>query len=147
MKINIITVGKKHDKLLAPAIEEYEKRLKPYCQIQWIFIVSSDIAKESEKILGAVKGKQNVFLLDENGVDITNYQLARAIEQAQNQSIKAASLIIGGAYGVNRDVAMRADARIKLSSLIFPHQIVRLIVIEQIYRSYQILAGTGYHHE
>ena len=147
MKITIISVGKKHDQLFAPAIAEYEKRLKPFCEVTWQFIPSSDIAEESAKILKAVDGKKNVFLLDERGVSVTNSQLARAIEHAKNQSIKEAYLVIGGAYGVNRDVAMRADARIKLSDLVFPHQIVRLIVIEQIYRSFQILAGTGYHHE
>lgn len=147
MKIQVITVGKKHDKNLSQAISEYEKRLQPFCDFSWAFIPSSDKASESGAIIQAVSGFDFVVLLDERGLDFTSPQLAESIERAQNSSYKKMAVIIGGAFGVNQNVSQRADVVLRLSRLVLPHQIVRLIVVEQLYRAYSILAGSSYHHD
>jgi len=147
MKITVITVGKKHEPNLQAAIAEYEKRLQPFCTFSWHIIPSSDKTAESVAILKSIPPDAAVVLLDENGRSISSSQLAQYIEISQNNSVKQVYLIIGGAYGVERSVFDRADAVISLSRLVFPHQIVRLLVVEQLYRAYSILAGSGYHHD
>lgn len=146
MKVVCVSVGKKHDALFAPVIADYEKRLKHYCKFEWLLVSSSDVNTESEDILGKIEARDRVILLDETGSQINNAQLASQIEEAQNSSVDRIVLIIGGAYGVNDAVKTRADIVIGLSSLVFPHQLVRVIIVEQLYRSFNMLAGGKYHH-
>lgn len=147
MKITIISVGKKHDPKLADAITEYEKRLTSFCDFSWKLVPSSDIDNESSSILQKINEDDIVVLLDERGKLWDNKQLAHYLEEAQNRSVKALMLIIGGAYGVDRSVINRANAIMALSPLVFPHQIVRLMAIEQLYRTYSILSNGKYHHK
>lgn len=147
MKIVCISVGKKHDSLSAPMIEEYEKRLKHYCNFEWLLIPSSGKEDESKAIIEKLATQDKVILLDETGEQIYNAKLAKLIENAQNSSVDRLVLIIGGAYGVDDTVKERADSVIGLSNLVFPHQLVRAIVVEQIYRSFSILSGSKYHHQ
>lgn len=147
MKILIICVGKKHDALLSPSIEHYEGRLKHFVRVEWQIIPSSDIGSESSSICDKLKPNDKVVLLDEDGKSVDNVGLAQVIEQTQNNAVDRLVLIIGGAYGVNDDVKSRADYIFSLSKLVFPHQLVRLILVEQLYRSYSILSGSKYHHD
>lgn len=146
LHIEIICVGKKHDTLLADAINFYEKKLRHYCKITWNIIPSSDKDSESEVMLNRLNSDDMVILLDETGSQATNKVLADLIDSAQNNSVKRLVLIIGGAYGVNDTLKDRADRVVGLSALVFPHQLVRLILAEQLYRSYSILSGSKYHH-
>ncbi len=146
MKIIIVCVGKKHDPTLIDAIAEYEKRLSTYCDLSWEILPAGTIDEESKAIVSRVEGVDFVVLLDETGMSVTSEQLAHSMEVAQNRSYKKVALIIGGAYGVNKEVFRRADVTLRLSSLTFPHQLVRLIVVEQLYRAFSILAGSNYHH-
>lgn len=147
MKIICISVGKKHDTELSGAIERYEKRLKNNCDFSWQLVTSSDIDTESAAIEKLLNADDLVILLDERGTQFTNQQLALSIERAQNNSIKRIIIIIGGAYGVNQQLRSRCGVILSLSKLVFPHQIVRLLVVEQLYRVYSILGGGAYHHE
>lgn len=147
MKIAIITVGKKHDKNIAGAITEYEKRLKKYCDFSWEFVGSTSVDVEASAIIRLVRSDDFVILLDETGQQFDNEELAGCIESVQNQSTKRLVFIIGGAYGVNYSVITRANLTLGISKLVLPHQLVRLIMIEQIYRSYSILSGSNYHHK
>ncbi|MGI9027585.1 MAG: 23S rRNA (pseudouridine(1915)-N(3))-methyltransferase RlmH [Candidatus Saccharimonadales bacterium] len=147
MKIITITVGKKHDPNLATAIAEYEKRLTKYCDFSWQLIPSSDVTQESAAIIKQLKPDDTVILLDERGKMWANDRLAYALETLQNQSVKRLIFRIGGAYGVSVDVQRRANYILALSPLVFPHQIVRLLLIEQLYRTYSIMADGKYHHE
>lgn len=147
MKIVCISVGKKHEKELMAAIEKYEKRLKKFCDFSWQIIPSSSVDMESRTIERALSEDDYVILLDELGTQLTNQQLAEGLENLQNSATKRLVMIIGGAYGVNHQLMTRANATFSLSSLVLPHQIVRLIVVEQLYRSYSILHGSKYHHE
>lgn len=146
MKIYIITVGKKHDHNIVDAINEYEKRLSAYCELIWKIVPNGTKEKESADILRQIKDDDSVVLLDERGKLWDNSRLAFYLEQAQNQSVKTLVFVIGGAYGVDDSVILRANAVLSLSPLVFPHQIVRLLAVEQIYRTYSILSGGKYHH-
>ena len=152
MKITILSVGKKNDPLSAVAIEEYEKRLKQSFAIQWIFVpysgLSSDEARrdESTKIRVHLKGNETVWLLDETGVQLTSPELSEKIETLKNGSTKDLFIIIGGAYGVDKTIKDRVDFNWSLSKLVFPHLLVRLILVEQLYRAHEIARGSGYHH-
>lgn len=156
MKIIIITVGKQHDQKLTRAITEYEQRCQRYLPLEWRYITtksipSTDITilkkQESQKILSQLRPEDWVCLLDETGKEISTPQLAQNIEHCKNNSIKNMVFIIGGAYGVDSSVIQRADFSWSLSPLVFPHQLVRLILTEQLYRAHTILAGEHYHHQ
>lgn len=146
LSIHIISVGKKHDALLAQSISHYEGRLKHSCKLSWSIIPSSDVQSESSAILEKTNLDDVVVLLDETGKAVDNNMLAKIIDDAQNQAVRRLVFVIGGAYGVNDDVKNRADYILSISGLIFPHQLVRLILLEQLYRSYSILSGGKYHH-
>lgn len=147
MKIVCIAVGKKHDPTLVAAIAEFEKRLLGFCDFSWQFIPSSNKENESTSILKTLKPDDVVVLLDERGKQWSNQKLADKIEQLQNQSTKRLAIIIGGAFGVSEEARRRSNYVVALSSLVFPHQIVRLLVVEQLYRTYSILADGKYHHQ
>ena len=152
MRIAIVTVGKKHDAHLAAAIEDYSERVSRSARLSWDYIAPSgyegDKARddESTRILSRLKPQETVWLLDETGAQISSPQLSERLEGAQNASTEQITIIIGGAYGVNSLVHERADFVWALSKLVFPHQIVRLLLVEQLYRAYEINRGSGYHH-
>lgn len=147
MKILAVTVGKKHDKEIVLAIEKFQKRLKKFCDFSWEHIPSSNVDTESIAIEKRLQPDDYVVLLDEIGETINNDQLSDLLEEAQNKSTKRLVFIIGGAYGVNYQIIGKSNKVISFSSLVFPHQVMRLLLVEQLYRSYSILARTDYHHE
>jgi 23S rRNA (pseudouridine1915-N3)-methyltransferase len=144
MKITILTVGKAHDRTLADAIAEYQLRLQNQVKLQWVFISVSEKQQESAELLKRLRGY--VILLDETGTMLTTPQFAEHLERLQNNSVKELMIVIGGSYGVSETVKNRADFVWSLSRLVFPHQLVRLILAEQLYRAYDLLAGGRYHH-
>lgn len=144
MKITIISVGKPHDSTISEAIATYETRLKKHCSLAWELIPPSDKGQESRRILDRLKGY--VILLDETGRLLSTPDVSAHIERLQNGSIKELSIVIGGAYGVSDELNQRADFVWSLSPLVFPHQLVRLILVEQLYRAYDLLSGGKYHH-
>ncbi len=155
MNITILAIGKKHDVKLVSSIEDYTRRLNHYTQFGWKLVeakiknsMSEDQIKnvESDALLSAVSEKDIVILLDERGSQLTSPALAEKFQSHMNQGIKSIVLVIGGAYGVNESVMERADFIWSLSKLVLPHQLVRLVLAEQIYRAHTILAGEKYHH-
>lgn len=152
MPIRALAVGKKHETWVAEGIERYEKRLQRPFTLEWVLLPHS--AKEgrqarqdeSERLLSRCKDDDFVVLLDERGRAVDSPGLAKLllgpIETAKNVVI-----IIGGAYGVDETVHKRADFVWSLSPLVFPHQLVRLILAEQLYRAQEIAAGRPYHHQ
>jgi 23S rRNA (pseudouridine1915-N3)-methyltransferase len=155
MALRILTVGRKHESWVAEGIDRYEKRMKKPVDVTWLPIPHSarehDAARkeESEQLLGKLGGKYAndfVILLDERGKNIDSPTLARTL-QAPLDTSRNITLIIGGAYGVDQSIHQRADFVWSLSKLVFPHQLVRLILIEQLYRAQEIASGRPYHHE
>jgi len=157
MKFQIITVGKKHDKSLEDYILDFEKRIKANFDLSWSILASLDdnsrevqIKKESTKILEILE-KENknsfVILLDEKGKEKTTVDIAHLFEEKMNEGVEKIIFIIGGAYGVGEEVKEKANLVLGLSKLVFPHQLVRVILVEQIYRCISILKNGKYHHE
>lgn len=152
MSIHIITVGRKHESWVAEGIERYQKRLKRPFQIEWVFLPHSSktgpVARqeESRAILSRLNAYDYVILLDEQGKIIDSPGLAKQL-LGQLEKSKQVVIVIGGAYGVDDTVHKRADFVWSLSRLVFPHQLVRLALTEQLYRAQEITAGNPYHHE
>jgi 23S rRNA (pseudouridine1915-N3)-methyltransferase len=148
MKLLILTVGKEKDDLANSLIKHYEMRLLRYLPIKWAYIPHEVTkARESEKILAHLKKEDYVVLLDEKGRELKSEHFADMVGNRMVDGAKRMVFIIGGAYGVADDVHVRANYTWKLSSLVFPHRLVRIIVIEQLYRAMTILQNEKYHHE
>ncbi|HSW77230.1 MAG TPA: 23S rRNA (pseudouridine(1915)-N(3))-methyltransferase RlmH [Candidatus Chromulinivoraceae bacterium] len=152
MAIKIIAIGKKHEPWVEAGISRYETRLKRPFLTEWILLPHSAreglVARQDEsgRILTRLKPDDYVVLLDERGKLVDSPALARLLLQSLETS-KTVVIIIGGAYGVDETVHDRADVVWSLSPLVFPHQLVRLILTEQLYRAQEIAAGHPYHHE
>ncbi|MCL2869215.1 23S rRNA (pseudouridine(1915)-N(3))-methyltransferase RlmH [Candidatus Saccharibacteria bacterium] len=150
--IKIITVGKKPPQEIAQAIDGYQKRLHGAFELKWVLIPNSPLPgtvgakNESQAILRNLHISDYVILLDETGKNISSNDLAHLLI-IQMETNKDIVLAIGGAYGVDESVKQRADFTWSLSKLVFPHQLVRLLLTEQIYRAQTIAAGHPYHHE
>lgn len=151
MPIRIVAVGKKHESWVDEGIRRYETRLKRPFDAEWVLIPHSSregIAArqdESARLLARIKDDDFVVLLDERGKIIDSPALSRALAEPLNRS-RQVVILIGGAYGVDDSVHLRADMIWSLSHLVFPHQLVRLILAEQLYRAQEISAGGPYHH-
>jgi 23S rRNA (pseudouridine1915-N3)-methyltransferase len=152
MKLQIISVGKKNQPELEKLIIEYQKRISVFTSISWKILKTSSlplhlaINKESEDILKVIPEKSIVWLLDEAGLQLNNYDLAKNLQQTLQQKYNELVVVIGGPYGVSQQLKSRADFTWSLSKLVFPHLLVRLILIEQLYRSSEIIKNSGYHH-
>jgi 23S rRNA (pseudouridine1915-N3)-methyltransferase len=146
MKIFIISPGKAHDYTVAEGIEEYQKRLTKRFDIDWAFPTIGTKESEGSAILKLIREGDYVALLDERGRDIDTPQFSKLLDSRMQSGTKRLVFIIGGAFGVSKEVEERADATLKLSSLVFPHMLARLILIEQLYRAVSILDGGKYHH-
>ena len=148
--MKIITVGKKLAPELKNAVEGYLNRLQGRFRLEWVFVPNSpdkgDLARshESDVILARLKPTDFVILLDERGKNVTSPALSELLQAHLGQEVV---FIIGGAYGVSDELRTRANFIWSLSSLVFPHQIVRLVLVEQIYRAQTIASGHPYHHE
>lgn len=152
MAVRILAVGKKHEAWVEDGIERYELRLRKPFDASWQLIPHSaregDAAREeeSERILSRVDRDAFLVLLDERGTNLDSLELSSRLQGALDQG-RQLVIVIGGAYGVSERVRSRADLVWSLSKLVFPHQLVRLILAEQLYRAQEIAAGRPYHHE
>jgi len=146
MKILIISPGKQHDFTIADGVETYAARLPRHFDLEWAFPNAGDKEAEGTAITKLLKPEDFIVLLDEHGKDIDTPGFAKLLETRLTQGTRRLVFIIGGAFGVSDEVKMRAQTTLKLSSLVFPHMLVRLILVEQLYRASSILAGGKYHH-
>lgn len=148
MKLLILSIGKGRDALTDDLIKHFEMRILRYTPIEWVYLEhESTKVKEGEKLLSLIKKEDYVVLLDEKGKDMKSEAVAELIENRMLDSVKRMVFIIGGAYGVSDAIHVRANYTWKLSSLVFPHLLVRVILVEQLYRAMTILKGEKYHHE
>lgn len=148
MKLLIISVGKEKDDSTEDIIRHYEVRLLRYMPVEWLYIPHDTTKeKEGEKIMSHLKKEDYVVLLDEKGKDIKSEALAELVENRMVDSVRRMVFIIGGAYGASKSIEERANYVWKLSTLVFPHMLVRVILLEQLYRAMTIIKGEKYHHE
>lgn len=152
MSIRIIAVGKKHESWVKDGIERYQKRLRKPFDATWDLLPHSiheslqAREEESRRILSRLKGDEFIILLDERGDLLDSPALSKLLLDKLESNHQVA-IIIGGAYGVNDRLRERADKILSLSPLVFPHQLVRLLLVEQLYRWQGIANGTPYHHD
>lgn len=152
MSLRVLAIGKKHESWVDEGIRRYEKRLKSPFTTEWYYLPHSARTglaarqEESDRLLLRVTPNEFVILLDERGTIASSPELTQVLLRKLENAIPV-TLIIGGAYGVDDRIRERADFVLSLSLLVFPHQLVRLILIEQIYRAQEIAAGRPYHHE
>lgn len=152
MPIKILSVGKKHEAWVAEGIERYEKRLRSPFSVEWVLLPHSSLegdrarSEESERILSRLNPNDYVVLLDERGKLVASPALSDLLS-AELDASRTIVLIIGGAYGVDESIHRRSNYVWSLSPLVFPHQLVRLLLAEQLYRAQQIRLGGSYHHE
>ena len=151
MPITIFAVGKKHEDWVMSGIERYQKRLKAPFTIEWVLLPHSSFEgdrarqEESERLSKRTKSYDYTILLDERGKNSDSPSLSRLLS-TQFATGKRIALVIGGAYGVTDEFRQQADFVWSLSALVLPHQLVRLIVAEQMYRAQEIANGGKYHH-
>lgn len=157
MKILLIVVGKTDMKWLIEGIGQYVERISHFSQFD--IEVIPDIrntrsmdaqmqkVREGEQILKLLQPSDDIWLLDDKGLEMTSPEMARWLQKRMTQSTKRLVFIIGGPYGFSSDVYDRVPGRISLSRMTFSHQMVRLIFVEQLYRSFAILNNLPYHHE
>ncbi|MDE6651508.1 MAG: 23S rRNA (pseudouridine(1915)-N(3))-methyltransferase RlmH [Paramuribaculum sp.] len=157
MKIVLLTVGKTSSKYCNTGIEMYLERLKHYTSAELVYLpdlkstsslsIDQQKQKEGQLILNYFTQGDKVVLLDERGDSLTSRKFADSIERAALAGVKRVVYVVGGAYGFSQEVYERADAKLSLSAMTFPHDLVRLIFIEQLYRAMTILKGEKYHHD
>lgn len=149
--IRVVAIGKKHESWIVDGIERYEMRLKRPFIIDWVLLPHSDLPnviarqEESERILNRLNANDYVVLLDERGKNIDSPGLSHLL-LSQLEMSRDVVIIIGGAYGVDDRLHKRANFVWSLSNLVFPHQLVRLMLAEQIYRAQEIAGNKPYHH-
>lgn len=158
MKITVITVGKIKEKYLKDAIAEYSKRLSKYCKLEIVEVADEKTPdnasetveeqirdKEAERIMKYVKEDAYVITLEIAGKQLTSEELADKFEKLGVQGTSHIILIIGGSIGLGKAVLNRSDYALSFSKMTFPHQLMRVILLEQVYRSYRIMNGEPYH--
>lgn len=158
MKITIVCVGKIKEKFYRDAVEEYKKRLGRYCKMQIVEVAdektpdnASDTVedairdKEGERILKYIKEDAYVITLEIAGKMLTSEEMAEKIEKLGVQGTSHIIFIIGGSIGLGREILKRSDYALSFSKMTFPHQLMRVILLEQIYRSYRIMNHEPYH--
>ena len=149
--IKIITVGSIKEKYLKDAIEEYQKRLKKYTDLEIVEIKEEGLlpakqamAKEAEKINKHINEKEYIITLEIEGKELTSEELSKKIEDIMiiNSNI---TFIIGGSYGIDKSIKDKAKYHLSFSKMTFPHQLFRVLLLEQIYRAFKIMNNESYH--
>lgn len=155
MTIRVIMVGKTSQPYVREGLEVYLGRLVHYARVEWNELPDSrtrntaadTLRLEAELILGRIRKEENVILLDEAGESLSSRQFAQWLQKRMNSGIRSLVLVVGGAHGFDPELKRRADGMLSLSSMTFPHDLVRLVLAEQLYRAFTILKGEHYHHD
>ena len=158
MKITVITVGKIKEKYLRDAIAEYSKRLSRYCKLEILQVADEKTPdgasaaleaqikdREGERILAHVKDGAYVVALAIEGHMLSSEELAEKMGSLTVGGVSHIQFIIGGSLGLSEKVMRRADFALSFSRMTFPHQLMRVVLLEQVYRGFKILAGEPYH--
>jgi 23S rRNA (pseudouridine1915-N3)-methyltransferase len=155
MKIEFWSLGKQHETYVLPGVEDFTSRIQNYFPVEWRIMAPKKSTGstpekwkqvESELVISALKPDDYLIALDEKGKPLSSEKLARFIQDRGNESVKRLIFLIGGAYGLDERVLTKAKFTWSLSTLTFPHQLVRLILAEQIYRACSIIRNEKYHH-
>ncbi len=156
--VTLICVGKLKEKYLRDACDEYSKRLNAFCKLNIIELnpyrlsdnpsqgeISIALESESKDIINKIPNNSKVFAMCIEGKQMPSEKLSMMISQAGVEGYNSLTFIIGGSHGLSDSVKKRADFKLSMSEMTFPHQLARVMLLEQIYRSYQISNGGKYH--
>lgn len=146
MKILILSVSKKN-LLFKDSVDAYKMRMSKWLDIDEDSILHSDVNGETEALLKKIKPDDYVVLMDEHGSNLKSEEFAEFIENRMTDSQKRVIFIIGGAYGVAEELKHRANYTLAFGNMVWPHALCKVMLYEQLYRSYMILSGSSYHHE
>lgn len=156
MKIQFWSIGKAHETHVKEGIEMFTKRIGFYYPVEWKIIAppknvsllnnTESKNREGEAVLNLLKKDDYLILLDERGKQLSSEGLAAFVQQRANEGAKTLVFLIGGAFGVSNDIFQRSNFQWSLSKLVFPHQLVRMILAEQVYRACSINKNEKYHH-
>lgn len=156
MNIEIWSIGKANDPFIEEGLKYYFQKTRPYNPVELVLLqtpkksATTDIERtkvqEEELLLKKLQPQHYLILMDERGKMHNSVQWSQQFQQCMNQGVKTLVILIGGAFGVTDNIRKRANQTWSLSPLVFPHQMVRLIVAEQVYRAYSILNNSPYHH-
>lgn len=157
MKISLLVVGKTVHSYLNQGIDEYTKRISRYCPFSIQYIADAKTTKslsqeqqkqlEGDNIAAALDKSDYVVLLDEHGKEFTSVDFSAYIERKMQSVPKRLVFIVGGPYGFSKEIYGRANEKISLSKMTFPHDLIRLVFTEQLYRAFSIIHHEPYHHE
>lgn len=158
MKITILCVGKVKEKFYRDAIGEYQKRLSRYCKLEIVEVTDEKTPdgasetvekqikeKEGNRILSKIREEDYVIALAIDGKMQDSVELSKNIQQLGVRGKSSIVFVIGGSLGLSKEVLKRADEKLSFSKMTFPHQLMRVILLEQVYRSYRIMNGEPYH--
>ena len=158
MKITVITVGRLKEKFYREAVAEYEKRLGRYCKLEILQVEDEKtpdkaseaeeefiLRKEGERIRKLLKEDAFVITLEIAGRMYDSLAFAHTIEKLQISGVSLIQFVIGGSLGLHDEVCKKADLAVSFSKMTFPHQLMRVVLLEQIYRAYRIMQGEPYH--
>ena len=156
--VTLLTVGKLKEKFYTAAVEEYAKRLSAYCKFRLVELpesrlpenpnpseIAAGLAAEAEKILAAVPKGAWFCVLTPEGTELSSEALADKLRSVKNEGKSAACFLIGSSFGMDPSVKRRADYRLSFGPMTFPHHLMRVMALEQLYRAESIQAGTKYH--
>ena len=150
LKVNIVCVGSIKEKFYVDAINEYKKRLSRFCTLTITEVnelseqtINKKIELESQSLLRAVKGQ--VFVLDRCGKELSSPDLAELLKKTADSGIGEVSFVIGGSNGVSEELLSKSKQNISFGKITFPHQLFRVVLLEQIYRAFSILNNSPYH--
>lgn len=158
MKITLVTVGKIKERYFEDAVKEYQKRLSRYCRLEILQVADEKTPdgaseaverqikeKEGQRILDNIRDGAFVVALAIEGEMLSSEQLSEKIDKLGIRGVSHIVFVIGGSLGLSEAVMKRADCALSFSKMTFPHQLMRVVLLEQIYRSYRIIAGEPYH--
>ena len=151
LTLRFLWVGKTDDREYARGVERYVARIRSWARVEERVIRpdrergAEAAEREGRRILEALEGRQRVVVLEEGGKMRTSAELARMLSDHGERDPRPLTVVVGGASGLSSEVRDRADERLSLSPMTFPHQIARLLLVEQVYRALSIRAGLRYH--
>jgi 23S rRNA (pseudouridine1915-N3)-methyltransferase len=156
MTIRLLSIGKTQHAYIKQGVAMYVERLQHYARVEYLELpdvsqngLSADQLKnkEAELVLKQLKPDHILFLLDEHGQELSSREFAAFFQKQMNGGTKTLVLLIGGAYGFGASLVERAKGKLSMSRMTFPHELIRLFLVEQVYRAHTLLKGEKYHHD
>jgi 23S rRNA (pseudouridine1915-N3)-methyltransferase len=146
VRIRIVAVGKAKNRDLRSLLADYYARIGRYAKLEEIEVKDGDEAQVSDRLARSIPDRSRVVALEVDGRALTSRELAGWIDRAENESVQTLVFLIGGAYGLPQELSRKADLRLSMSAMTFPHRLARLVLAEQIYRAFTISRNEPYDH-